>query len=36
VREGRLREGAGTFIGRWYVTLFGFAFLPNGWRGPPK
>jgi hypothetical protein len=23
----RLREGAGTFIGRWNVTLFGFAFL---------
>ena len=35
--EDLLREGAGTFIGRWYVTLFGIVFVwcavrDIGWR----
>ena len=35
--EDLLREGAGTFIGRWYVTLFGVVFVwcavrDLGWR----
>jgi hypothetical protein len=31
VLEDLLREGAGTVVGRWYVTLFGVVFVAVHW-----